>query len=135
MTLIVQVEIENGSYSFELPSAFYPDYARHGVEQDAFTYGFNYDFTISSQSRIQNLSIPKDAEVTDQNENGTKIQINGHQRSRKVNFFWRSRDMLTPNLLFARSSVQGHENIACMASFVPNFEPPAPQEEVEVVKG
>ena len=38
-----------GSYTFELPGAFYPDYARHGLNEDAAsTYGFSYDFTVSA---------------------------------------------------------------------------------------
>ena len=63
------------------------------------------------------------------------VKVSGSQRSRKVNFFWRCRDMLTPSLLFARSTVAGEKSIACMASFVPNFEPPAPQEELELLHG
>ena len=43
LQLIMQLDIVNGAYFFELPSSFYPDYSRHGVEADAFNYGFNYE--------------------------------------------------------------------------------------------
>ena len=58
MQLIVQLESYQGSYHFELPSAFFPDYSRHGADVDAYAYGFSYDFTVSANSKIQNLSIP-----------------------------------------------------------------------------
>lgn len=39
--------------------------------------------------------------------------------------------MMVPDLSYA-TSADGKE-VACMASFVPTFEPPAPQEETEIL--
>ena len=41
--------------------------------------------------------------------------------------------MLKPHLVYAKDSKTN--DVACVASLVPTFEPPAPQEEIEVVHG
>lgn len=38
--LIVQLAVVNGSYHFELPVAFYPDYSKHGAKKNEFDYEF-----------------------------------------------------------------------------------------------
>ena len=44
----MELSIVNGAYNFELPSAFYPDYAKHGVEANSFNHGFNYRVCIEA---------------------------------------------------------------------------------------
>ena len=39
--------------------------------------------------------------------------------------------MMVPNLVYAKS--KDSSEVACMASFVPTFEPPAPQEAIEIL--
>jgi len=40
--LIMQLQIVQGSYHFELPTSFYPDYSRHGLNAGMFNYTFSY---------------------------------------------------------------------------------------------
>ena len=37
-TIVGQMEIMGGHYSYSIPMAFYPDYSRHGSDEDAFSY-------------------------------------------------------------------------------------------------
>jgi len=60
------------------------------------------------------------------------VEFHGGNRSRKFNFFWRTRDMMKPQLLYAKSPTSGE--VACIASLVPTFEPPAPQEDIEILR-
>lgn len=124
--LIMQLEVVNGSYHFAVPMAYFPDYSRHGLTADAFPYEFSYSVSLISNSKIQNLSIPESAAITSKNETNTEICIQSETRSRKVNFYWRTRDMMSPNLLFAKNPKTSE--VACLASLVPTFEPPQPQE-------
>ena len=87
--------------------------------------------SIASQSKISNLSVPEGAEVTNTSEDGTLVQVRSGQRSRKINFYWRTRDMMKPHLLYAKNAKTSE--VACVASLVPTFEPPAPQEDLEVL--
>ena len=133
LKLIMQVEILQGSYHFELPTGLYPDYSRHVAKEagQPLTYEFSYQVSIACQSKISNLSVPQGADVTNTSEDGTLVQIRSGQRSRKINFYWRTRDMMKPHLLYAKN-VKTSE-VACVASLVPTFEPPAPQEDMEVL--
>ena len=112
----------------------YPDYGRHQAKEagDPFAYEFSYKVQISSQSKISSLNIPEDAEITDAREDGTQVLIQSGQRCRKISFYWRTRDMMRPHLLYARN--QKTSEIACVAQLVPTFEPPAPQEDMEVLR-
>ena len=124
--LVTQLDVVNGSYHFAVPMAYFPDYSRHGLTADAFPYEFSYSVNLISNSKIQNLSIPESAAITSKNETNTEICIQSETRSRKVNFYWRTRDMMSPNLLFAKNPKTSE--VACLASLVPTFEPPQPQE-------
>ena len=65
-TIISQLEIVAGNYFYALPAAYFPDYKKHGnKDKDAFGYEFSYEVSIFSDSRICNLSIPEDAEITE----------------------------------------------------------------------
>ena len=46
MQLIVQIPILNGSYHFDLPVAFYPDYSKHEVGKNDYNYDFSYEMHI-----------------------------------------------------------------------------------------
>ena len=50
--LIVQLQIVQGSYHFELPTSFYPDYSRHGVDAGQFKYSFSYRVVLACQTKI-----------------------------------------------------------------------------------
>ena len=64
-TIISQLEIVAGNYFYALPAAYFPDYKKHGnKDKDAFGYEFSYEARIFSDSKICNLSIPEDAEIT-----------------------------------------------------------------------
>ena len=52
--------------------------------------------------------------------------------SRTVNLYYRTKDMLQPEMRYAENPLSGE--IACVASFVPTFEPPNPQDELVVVE-
>ena len=73
----MQLEIVAGAYNFELPTSFYPDYVRHGVSADAYNYGFNYEFAVSAQNKIEKVSIPSQAEISEQVDSGKYIKVNG----------------------------------------------------------
>lgn len=133
LKLIYQLEILQGSYHFELPMGLYPDYSRHVPKEagQALTYEFSYQVSIACQSKISNLSVPEGAEVTNTSEDGSLVQVRSGQRGRKLNFYWRTRDMMKPHLLYAKNAKTSE--VACVASLVPTFEPPAPQEDMEVL--
>jgi len=40
--LIMQLSVQNGSYQFDLPMAFYPDYSKHGARKGDYKYDFSY---------------------------------------------------------------------------------------------
>ena len=58
LQIVQQLKVQLGSYMFELPMAFFPDYSRYGVKKDDFIYDFSYEVRIQSSSRIKQLSIP-----------------------------------------------------------------------------
>ena len=64
--IVSQIEVMGGFYAFKLPSAFYPDYRKHGIQdKDAFTYSFDYEVRILSEnSHISNLILPKHAQIS-----------------------------------------------------------------------
>lgn len=44
--MIMPLTVVNGSYQFELPVAFYPDYGKHGANKADFNYEFSYEVRI-----------------------------------------------------------------------------------------
>ena len=67
-TLVCQLEIVAGSYCFSLPRAFYPDFKNP-------QYEFSYNVSISSTTPISHLSLPKNAELKEQNDEKTQMRI------------------------------------------------------------
>jgi Mg-chelatase subunit ChlD len=67
------------------------------------------------------------------NEGRTQVTLTSNKSSRSLKFFYRSAQMMRPQLLFEESS-QFPDEVAVMASFVPTLEQPQPQEEFEVLQ-
>ena len=110
-----------------LPIAFYPDYRRHGVrDASQFVYEFAYEVTIVSETQICNLSIPDQAEIAEKDETNTRIVVRCTSPSRQIDLYYRTADMLVPQLLYAKSP-DSHE-VACSAALVPTFDPVSPQD-------
>ena len=118
----MQLQIVQGSYHFELPTSFYPDYSRHGVDAGQFKYSFSYRVVLACQTNIYILSIPNGAEAEAKTD--SMVEFHGSDRCRKFNFYWRTRDMMKPQLLLAKN--HSTNEVACIASLAPTFEPPAP---------
>jgi hypothetical protein len=64
--IISQLEVSAGHYTYSLPSAFFPDYKKHGVkDNDIFNYEFSSQIRILSDAQISNLIIPESTVITD----------------------------------------------------------------------
>ena len=112
--------------------AFYPDYSKYGVDLNKFAYEFTYTIKVVAKSPITSLSLPTSAEVTSKKDDQTEITIECLQPNRNMDLYFRTADMLVPELFYAESA-NGKE-VACSVSLVPTFEPVAPQDAFEVVK-
>ena len=100
--------------------AFYPDYP----------IDFNYEVRLQTKNPISNLSLPQHAQIIAQNETFTDVTLSCNQTSRQMILYYRTRDMMVPQLIYAENPVTN--TVACMASLVPTFSPIAPQEAMEV---
>ena len=58
LQVITQLKVLNGSYQFELPMAFYPDYSKHGARKGDYPIDFNYQVHLQTKSPISSLSLP-----------------------------------------------------------------------------
>ena len=133
MRLVSQLEVVGGHFAFFLPMAFYPDYKKHGVKsKDAFLYEFCYHARIISSTRISNLSLPAGSVISEQNDEKTDITVNCSEATRSHDLFYRTADLMVPQLLFARSPATG--KVAVSATLVPTFDPVQPQDVFEVVE-
>ena len=104
--------------------SLYPDYSRMGVDAGAFPYEFSYNVKLTCGTKISNLSIPQHAEVVSQNETGTEVEIHSNRPGKKMSMYWRTKDMLHPQLVYSKNTKTNE--IACVASLVPTFEPVEP---------
>lgn len=105
--------------------AFFPDYKKHGVkDKDAFAYEFTYEARILSNAKICNLGIPRDAEIVDQNEDKTDITVRSGKASRSMDIYYRTADMMVPNLQYAKYAES--DQYAVSVSLVPTFDPIQP---------
>ena len=97
LQIVSQMEIVCGQYAFILPMAFYPEYKKHGVKDvGTFDYEFTYETRIVSTGRIANLSLPKYAEIAEQNEERTCITVRSTKSHRTIDLFYRTADMMVP---------------------------------------
>ena len=117
---------------FSLPTAFYPDYSKFGVDVSNFAYDFTYAINIIAKGTITSLSVPASAAVTNRSEDRTEVTIECPRPSRRMDLYYRTADMLVPELFYAETA-DGNE-VACSVSLVPTFEPIAPQDALEVVE-
>ena len=83
--------------------AFYPDYAKHGAKKGDYKYDFSYKVKITAKHRITRLSLPENGEVVCKNEGGTEVTVICNRRSRHINLFYRTKDMMAPNLVYAEN--------------------------------
>ena len=95
-TIVGQMEIVGGHYSYSIPMAFYPDYSRHGSDEDAFAYEFDYKVDICTNSPISNMSIPEGGAESMRSPDRTSIVVLGSTGTRSLDFFYRTMDMLVP---------------------------------------
>ena len=112
--------------------AFYPDYSKFRVDTSKFAYEFNYTIKIVAEGRITSLSLPSSAEVTNRNDEKTEVTIECPEPSRSMDLYYRTADMLIPELLYSETA--DGKDVACSVSLVPTFEPVAPQDAFEVMK-
>ena len=132
-TIISQLEVVCGNYFYALPSAFFPDYKKHGVkDKDAYLYEFASETRILSTGRVCNLSIPEEAEIVEKNEYRTEITVRSNKAGRSNDFYYRTVDMMIPTLRYAKK--EGSDKIAVCVDLVPTFDPVQPQDFFEVVK-
>lgn len=116
-----------GHFSYPLSAAFFPDYKKHGVKElGAYPYDFSYEVNILSDTRIANISLPGNAVIAEKNEERTDILIRSALASRSVDLFYRTADMLVPQLHYAES--EDGTDFAVSASLVPTFDPVEPQD-------
>ena len=116
---------------FSLPTAFYPDYSKFGIDVSNFAYDFTYAINIVAKGTITSLSLPASAVVTSRSDDKTGITIECPRPSRKMDLYYRTADMLVPELLYTETA--DPKEVACSVSLVPTFEPVAPQDAFEVV--
>ena len=120
----MQLPVLNGSYQLDLPISFFPDYSKHGLQKTDFNYEFSYEAHIQAKNKITSISLPQFAQITEQNETGTEIKIQCNRRGRQMALYYKTKDMLSPQLYYVENAAK--EEVACIASLVPTFEPPAP---------
>lgn len=112
-----------------LPNAFYPDYKKHGIKsKDRFSYKFSYQVSLSADRSITSLSIPSNAQVIEQDQASTRFLIRTTQPGRTIDLFYRTSDMLYPELKFAKNPET--DEIAVSVTFVPTFDPSSSQCEI-----
>ena len=84
-----------------------------------------------SAEKITYISAPEGV-TTQVNPEKTKALVSGNKLSKNIRLYFRTQNMLRPRLLFEENEAYPDE-VAVMASFVPNFEPLEPQE-IEMVE-
>jgi len=87
-----------------VPPAYFPDYKKYGVkDKEAYAYTFSYEVRIVSDTRIANVSMPANAQLVEQNDEKTNILMRCDQPGRSVDLFYRTADMLIPQLIYAQN--------------------------------
>ena len=124
LRLVMQLEINYGSYQFFIPMAFFPDYSKNGVAADAFQYDFKYNLVVESTNKLQSIVLPEKARLVSKSDDGLQAVVEGTERVNNVILYWRTVEMLKPHLLFAKD--EERKEVALSASLVPTFEPPSP---------
>ena len=76
--IVSTLDIVGGYYAFSLPIAFFQNYDKHCESENitkSFQYGFSYQARILAPTGVKGLSLPKGAEIAEQNEKNTDILI------------------------------------------------------------
>ena len=111
--------------------AFYPDYSRHGIAAGKFAYDFSYEVNISANSPISNLSMPEGASDKHKSSDRKLITVTGSHGARSLDFFYRTMDMMIPQLVYAKDPKS--DAVALSVSLVPTFDEVQPQDFYEAV--
>lgn len=80
-----------------LPVAYYPDYSKHvknGDKNDPFVVDFSYEVRVLSETGIVNVSIPKHAEIVEQDK--LSLSVRCMRRSRSIELYYMTVDMVRP---------------------------------------
>ena len=126
------MQIVNGAYQFILPTAFYPDYQQLGAQNvDSHPYEFAYSVQIKSSKKITFISKPANSNCQPSRD-GCRAAIFCKKPSKEICVFYKTEDMKHPSTVYATSLTYPGE-IACSMSFVPTFDPPAPQEQQKAI--
>ena len=88
-------------------------------------YSFNYNFEIRSSDKITFVGAPADA-VTSETPTGFNIKMEKTSKipKREIKIFYKTTNMFAPQLKY-QFNPETNE-YACLASFVPTFEPAQP---------
>jgi hypothetical protein len=88
-------------------------------------YTFSYGFEIKSSEKITFVGAPAEA-VTTVIPSGYSIKMEKSVKipKREIKIFYKSSNMLVPSLKYQIDPITNE--YACLASFVPTFEPPQP---------
>ena len=98
-TIVAKLEVVAGHYAISLPSAFFPDYKKHGLKSKGgplYPFEFDYQVRILSNSQISQLSVPSHSCIAAQNADRTDITVKCDQPSRSMDLFYRTYDMTIP---------------------------------------
>ena len=88
MQLILQLPIENSSFSFYLPPDFYPNYKKMGAPK-AIGYGFEVDLFVKSSKKITQISVPEGF-VCQRDEVGTTVTLRSKATCDDLRVYYRS---------------------------------------------
>ena len=134
LQIVKKLDIVGGYYQWTLPVSLYPDLTKHGARQDGlYNYEFSYQVLIASEGRISGVSMPEEAEIIEQNDENTRIRIQCNETSRSIDIYYRTADMMVPQLLYAEDP-NGSGEIACAASLIPTFDAVPPEGFFEVLE-
>lgn len=160
--MIKPLTIEGGAFEFVMPTSFLPNYKQHEVLQSYKVpnqwynpnqdrsladlvpeYTFSHAFDIKTTDKITFVGAPSES-VSTATPTGYSIKMDKSAKipKREIKIFYKTNNMFAPQLKYQVDPVTNE--YACLASFVPTFEPPQPQdlvvseeapEETELTKG
>lgn len=114
---------------FVKPSEWYGEGPQVGDILSEFTFG--YQFEIRSKDKVTFVGAPEGTK-TKQTEAGLVIEMEKSMviPKREVKLYFKTKDMFKPQLRYQVDEETGE--VACLASFVPTFEPVQPQDDLKV---
>ena len=109
--LISKLKIVNGAFLFTVPASFFPDYTKHGLSKEEAGYDFKLTGKIATKTMIMFLSTPANTETTKESD-GCVVSFTNMQPERRLDFYFRTFDMMAMNLVYAESPSHPGE-VAC----------------------